>query len=388
MSDDQPRRLKKIKGVTIYEVSIKGVRYWRVVSPKSGKGRLARNFRDRTQARYYYEQQVQLTRNLGRAGGGLSARQRLDAMAALETLKPFDGISLLSAVEFYARQHVSLDSSVTVGEAITKLLEAKVADKASKRYYEDLRYRLNRFASDFGDSKIAEITSADIGDWLRDLHLSPSGRNTYYMRLSVLFAYAVERRWAISNPLCKSMRVKEPPSEPGIISPEEFASLLGNASADLKPYWVLAGFCGIRRAEIQRLEWRDIKWEGRVVEINPLKSKTASRRLVDLCDAALAWLAPYRTCTGPICPIGLHERLVADRANAGIKSWPGNALRHSYASYHLAHYKDAPALSLQMGHVGPNMLFKHYRERVLATEASRWWTIYPETSSNVVKIPG
>jgi hypothetical protein len=61
----QPRRLKKIKGVTIYSVSIKGVRYWRVVSPKPGKGRLARNFRDRTQARYYYEQQVQLTATLG-----------------------------------------------------------------------------------------------------------------------------------------------------------------------------------------------------------------------------------------------------------------------------------------------------------------------------------
>jgi integrase len=384
--NNQPRRLKKIKGVNLFEVTIKGRQYWRVVSPKPGQGRLSRTFGDRIEARNYYEQQVQLTRNLGRAGGGLSARQRLDAIAALETLAPFDGVSLLSAAQAYARHHVSLSSSVTVTEAIAKLLQAKVADKASKRYYEGLRHYLNRFASDFGDSKIAEITSADVGDWLRGLRLSPSSRNTAYMRLSVLFAYAVERRWAFANPLSKSMRVKEPRSEPGIISPEEFASLLSNASADLRPYWVLAGFCGIRRAEIQRLEWRDIKWEGRVVEINPLKSKTASRRLVDLCDAALAWLAPYRTCTGSICPTGLHERLVADRTNAGIESWPGNALRHSYASYHLAHYKDAPALSLQMGHVGPNMLFKHYRERVLASEAAKWWAIYPNQGSNVIQI--
>jgi hypothetical protein len=48
---------------------------------------------------------------------------------------------------------------------------------------------------------------------------------------------------------------------------------------------------------------------------------------------------------------------------------------------------NAPALSLQMGHVSPNMLFKHYRERVLATEAAKWWAIYPGEFSNVVKIP-
>ena len=101
--NDQPRRLKKIKGVNLFEVTIKGVRYWRVVSPKPGKGRIARTFRDAREARNYYEQQVTLTRNLGRASGGLSARQRLDAIGALEALKAFPDVTLLRAVEFYPR---------------------------------------------------------------------------------------------------------------------------------------------------------------------------------------------------------------------------------------------------------------------------------------------
>ena len=33
---------------------------------------------------------------------------------------------------------------------------------------------------------------------------------------------------------------------------------------------------------------------------------------------------------------------------AGIGKWPTNALRHSFASYHLAKFQDAPALALQM----------------------------------------
>src|SRR6516165_7237704 len=148
--NDQPRRLKRVKGVSLFQVTIKGLRYWRVVSPKLGKGRTSRTFRDQIEARNFYEQQVTHTRNLGRAAGGLSARQRLDAIGALEALKAFPDVTLLSAVEFYARHHVALDQSVTVTKAISKLLEAKQIDGLSKRYVEDLRHRLHRFSEDFG----------------------------------------------------------------------------------------------------------------------------------------------------------------------------------------------------------------------------------------------
>src|SRR6516162_2985600 len=160
---NQSRRLKKIKGVNLFEVTIKGVRYWRVVSPKPGKGRIARTFRDGLEARNYYEQQVTLTRNLGRASGGLSARQRLEAIGALEALEAFEGVTLLAAVEFYRKHHVSLSSSVTVNEAISKVLETKKIDGVSKRYWDDLKGRLNRFALDFGERPIVEIGSDQIG---------------------------------------------------------------------------------------------------------------------------------------------------------------------------------------------------------------------------------
>src|SRR5262245_43908339 len=206
--NDQPRRLKKIKGVNLFEVTIKGLRYWRVVSPKPGKGRLSRTFGDKIEARNYYEQQRQLVRNLGRAAGGLSARQRLDAIGALEALKAFPEVTLLSAVEFYAKHHVAIGASVTVSEAITQLLAAKKADGKSVRYVGDLRARLARFAEDYGDQKIAEVSSAQIGNWLRSLPLAPRTRNTFHLRLSALFKYAIEQRWTLDNPVSKSMIAK------------------------------------------------------------------------------------------------------------------------------------------------------------------------------------
>jgi integrase len=384
----QPRRLKKVKGVTIYEVAVKGVQYWRVVSPKPGKGRTARNFRDKCEARNYYERQVQLVRNFGRkAGGGLSDRQRLDAVAALDRLKDFPQVTLLSAVEFYARHHLSLDANVTVSEAISKLLEDKKSDGKSRRYLEDLRDRLARFAEDFGDCNICEVGSGDIGDWLRSLRLAPRTRNTFYLRLGLLFKYAVEQRWALENPVTKSMIAKVYKAKTGILTPEEFSALLTQSGDETRPFWLLGGFAGIRSAEIERLCWSDIDWENRLINIDDAKSKTASERFVDICDALAAWLAPYRGSTGPICPAGLYDRLRADRERAGLTDWPSNALRHSFASYHLAAFKDAAELSLQMGHMTASMVFNHYRQRVRPDIAKLWWEIVPQPAPNVMSLP-
>ena len=221
-----PKKLKRVKGVSIFSVTIKGIKYCRVVSPKPGKGRIVRTFKDQLEARRHYEIQVTLTRNLGRASGGLTTKQRLDAIAALEALAPFDGVSLVSAVEFYARHHVSLDESVTVGEAIAKLLAAKAADRMSERYLRDLRNRLSRFAEDFGERKIADIGSPEVGEWLRSLMLAPLTRNTFHLRLHVLFNFAVEQHWTAKNPVQKSMRAKVVSPEPGILTPEQFALCL------------------------------------------------------------------------------------------------------------------------------------------------------------------
>jgi integrase len=52
-------------------------------------------------------------------------------------------------------------------------------------------------------------------------------------------------------------------------------------------------------------------------------------------------------------------------------------LRHSFASYHLAHFKNANELALEMGHTNSEMIFRHYRELVQPKEAARYWQITP-----------
>jgi integrase len=80
----------------------------------------------------------------------------------------------------------------------------------------------------------------------------------------------------------------------------------------------------------------------------------------------------------------LRKRLEADRARAGIVAWPSNALRHSFASYHLAHFSDAASLALQMGHRDQRLLFDFYRELVKPAVALRYWNIMPQGEARIV----
>jgi integrase len=267
--------------------------------------------------------------------------------------------------------------SETVGNALRMFLAAKEGDNLRPRYVRDLRDRLKRFSDSFAQAKLSDITPAQIDGWLRELCVAPLTRNTFHLRLSAFFEFARQRGWLESNPLKDVPKAKVRGKPPGILTPEQTARLLESASGETLPVFALGVFTGLRSAELERLAWHHIKWDERLVEVPALSSKTASRRLVTMQPNLLAWLEPYRGHHGPICPPNHLRRMVEDRRRAGIMSWPLNALRHSYASYHLAMFKDAPALSLELGHTTPQMVFQHYRELVRPSEAEKFWQIVP-----------
>jgi integrase len=74
--------------------------------------------------------------------------------------------------------------------------------------------------------------------------------------------------------------------------------------------------------------------------------------------------------------------LRADRKAAGITKWPANGLRHSFGSYHLAHFRDVKDLALELGHTRSEVTFRHYRELVTPSEAERFWKIAPVFEGN------
>jgi len=372
---------------------VKGVEYWMVTLPKHGGGRIRRYFRTEGEAKtHLQEKRVELL-NQGTASLAITDSQRVALLKAEELLSPY-GKTIVDAAEFYVERNERIKNSRPVDDAITDFLVALKADGLSGRYQSDCKNRLARFRKSFGQRLVADISSSEIGDWLRsltdesDLPLAALTRNTFWLRLSALFNFARERGWCSESPLLESHKAKARPSEIGILTPTEFARLLENASYQTLPYWAIGGFTGLRTAELERLDWTEVHFDSDLVEVKAANSKTASRRFVPIRPALKEWLASYEGRKGKVAPKALRKRLERDRKLANIEHWPSNGLRHSFASYHAAEFRDAGMLALELGHRDQKLIFAHYRELVRPADARKYWNLRPETTRSIIGIAG
>jgi len=311
---------------------------------------------------------------------------RVMAQNAVEQLKPF-GKTITDAVQHYVAHLKASEKSCTAVQLVRELVAAKEKDGASQRHVDDLRSRLNIFAKKFNGQPVATITSAEIDDWLRSLNVSPVTRNHYRRLIVLAFNFAVQRKYATDNPAEKTAKAKEGGGSIGILTITQAARLLESATPDVLPYIAIGLFAGLRRAEIERLDWSEIDFDSGLIEVTAKNAKTARRRHVTMQPNLCEWLLPVRKHKGNVTP-GENFRQSFDQARvaAGIDEWPDNALRHSFASYHLAHFREAKALALEMGHTNEDMIFTNYRQLVKPKEAERYWNIRPAAAEKIVPL--
>ncbi len=324
--------------------------------------------------------------NEGREHAEFPAALRVMAQECTDALNGY-GKTIKDAADFLIRHLAASAKSCTAVQLVKELVAAKERDGASIRHVDDLRSRLNIFAKKFDGQPVATITSAAIDDWLRSLNVSPVTRNHYRRLIVLAFNFAVQRGYATENPAEKTAKAKERGGDIGILTVTQTARLLENATPDVLPYIAIGLFAGLRRAEIERLDWSEIDFESGLIEVTAENAKTARRRHVTIQPNLREWLLPVRKHRGRVTP-GENFRQMFDHARlaAGIVEWPDNALRHSFASYHLAHFKDTKALALEMGHNNENMIFASYRQLVKPKEAERYWNIRPATTEKIVPL--
>lgn len=169
-----------------------------------------------------------------------------------------------------------------------------------------------------------------------------------------------------------------------IFTPEEMERLLSTVRPELVPYLTIGAFAGLRTAELQRLDWSDVKLTERFIEVSAKKAKTGSRRLAPITDNLQAWLLPHAKASGPVAQfadnLGRERNRLAASVNdkwpdAGFE-WKRNGLRHSFVSYRLASVMDTAQVALEAGN-SPQVIFKHYRQLVTEAEANRWFSLFP-----------
>jgi len=298
-------------------------------------------------------------------------------------LQPF-GATIREAVKFYIPHLVAMRRTCTAKQLVDELLKVKEADGASKRYLSDLRSRLNQFSEIFDGKAIAEFTPTEIDEWLRSLsdketgkRLSPITRNNFRRVLIVAFNFARDRGYRLDNPAAKTAKAKVIETPIGILTVDETIRLLGDAPVAVVPFVAIGAFAGLRRAELEQLDWKELDLQVGLIEVIASKAKSARRRFVRIQPNLAKWLQPYARLSGNVAPPKYRELLDSAREAAKIEEWPHNALRHSFASYHLARFNDAAALALELGHTSAHLVFQHYRQLVKPKEAERYWKIVP-----------
>ena len=299
------------------------------------------------------------------------------------------GKTIADAIAFYLPHLQASNRKCTFRELVDKILSAKKSDGASERYLIDLRCRLGQFSENFGDRIVSEIQCHEIDEWLRGLKVSPVTRNNSRRVLRTAFSFAVKRNYCVDNPVTKTAKAKEIKGPIGILRVAETARLLEAATPDVLPYLAIGLFAGLRRAELERLDWSEIDFESGLIEVTAQNSKTAQRRLVTMQPNLREWLLPVRKHKGDVTPSNCFRELFEQaREAARIAEWPDNALRHSFASYHLAHFKNAASTALELGHHDSRITFAHYRELVKPKDAEKYWNLKPsaDASAKVVSI--
>ena len=120
----------------------------------------------------------------------------------------------------------------------------------------------------------------------------------------------------------------------------------------------------------------------------PEVAKTREGRDVEIHPTLRAWLLPLARPEGKLAPAKSYDWRLAQKAKAaGITDWPKNALRHSFASYHFAHFKNAPLTSSMLGHHSSTQTFeKRYKRRVVPADAAKFWQIVPVKAGKVVAL--
>ncbi len=311
----------------------------------------------------------------------VECKKRLDAV----------GASLTDAVDAFLEQWEARSRSAPVKELVAQFLDVAKAEGKRARTVEDLRFRLNRFAAEFGERLASDVTGRNVSAWLHALKAGNQSKNHFRRATQTFFNWCKSLGYVQANPVEGIRPFKVESEGVEVFTPREMASILreaGKAGDDILAAVLLGGFAGLRSAEIDRFQWETVKLKRGFIDLSAGVVKTAQRRLVEIREPLRTWIADrFAFATGALREPNFKRRLLAFRryleAERGLP-WKDNALRHSFASYLLATTGDAGKVAEQLGHTSPGVVYKHYREVVEPETAAEWWALTPSVASGTV----
>lgn len=301
------------------------------------------------------------------------------------------GSSIGEAVEFFMRHGTLVKEPMLLPDMVESFIWAKREINRSKRTIETYQSVLGSLARMYPQTMAHLLTAQDVEAWLAAQEWSGGTQEKNLGHFRSLYSWASEkpRRHVALDPSEGVEGIHadddgDDDGEIGTLTVEQCQRMLKQALSEprLMPYVVIGMFGGVRRCELEKLKWDAINLDEGTVVVNAKIAKTRNRRIVDLPQAAVAWIKAAGEGA-----VGKTEKVAASNLKrkwpkfwraCGLAVWPKNGLRHTYASMHYAMHQDEAKLQAQMGHVSADVLHKNYRALKTKKEAEKFWALTPK----------
>ena len=277
------------------------------------------------------------------------------------------------------------ERTVSFEKAVAAALEARRERRVRTVY--DFRYFTRRFMKrcpGLARRKVREISAQECVRYIEMAFDTPRQRQKARLILSGVFGTAVKRGWCSENPVARVEAPRVVEKQVPILTPQEIRDLQHTAAHYRNGSCAAAVgmmlYAGIRPHEVARLTWAQVDLRERAIYILPQHSKTGGARRVTIHKPLLRILSRYegRPHEKKICPAGWLRHWRDLRREAGWNSpahfWPQDALRHTFASYHLSHFRSYAELQVEIGHRDATLLRTRYVDQRGVRSAAQFWS--------------
>lgn len=314
----------------------------------------------------------------------LSALEMADAREAFSLLPP--GVTLAEAARAWNAERGRALKPTLMADALEQILQEKSSLERRQRTQTGYREHVGKFVKDAGGQAtlhVHEVTAEMIKGWLQDCGYRGNTWNGYRRTLRAFFAWAQSEGMIHTNPVedvPKATARRQTPECMPVTRVAAFLRHTAEMDPELVPYFVVGFFTGTRTAELDRFDLSC--WQEDCIRIGPGQAKTGQQRYITIQPNLRAWLEVYPLRPDGRLRLANHRRRYRAIIHALEKEdpgfhWPRNAMRHSFASYHLAKFRNAATTAHELGHQSPALLFNTYRTLAKEEDGLAYFEIRP-----------
>lgn len=289
-----------------------------------------------------------------------------------------EGNALVATIREKGTQGLYGEDGMSVSQALR--MWSVEAEGKSKSHADKIAATVKELSSVL-KGPVARVEPLTIDRWLKTLGGSETSKAMWFRYARMFFRWCYRMRFIDRSPLDG---LRPPRATPGrnILTPEQMRALLkAPMGDDVKALVLLGAFAGLRTVEVARMNWEDINPKTKQIHVRPEVSKQHDgllERVVDMTEPLVKRRKFFEKKTGRIVTSSmeaLHERRRKVALALGWEGWPDNALRHSFATYHLGRCGNAGLTAYQMGHTSPAMVQRVYAVPAVRADWKAFWRI-------------